>query len=75
MTRNYNNIFILLAGCIFVASISSDPLIHDHLHDEHLVECELCENKAFDFVLMSLLNAFLISEAVLKGEETSKSTI
>ena len=32
-------------------------------------------NKAFDFVLMSLLNAFFISEAVLKGEETSKSTI
>ena len=26
-------------------------------------------NKAFDFVLMSLLNAFLISEAVLKGEK------
>ena len=47
MKRNYNNIFILLAGFIFVASISSDPLIHDHLHDEHLVECALCENKAF----------------------------
>ena len=48
MKKNYNNIFIFLAGFIFVASISSDPLIHDHLHDEHLVECELCENKEFD---------------------------
>ncbi|MBU28418.1 MAG: hypothetical protein CMD30_03540 [Flavobacteriales bacterium] len=41
----------LFFGIFFIASISADPLLHDHI-DEHqsesIVECQLCENKAFD---------------------------
>ena len=41
--------FIFLAGFLFVSSITSDPLIHDHFEDnDSFVECQLCENKTFD---------------------------
>jgi hypothetical protein len=42
---------VLFFGIFFIASLSADPLLHDHI-DEHesesIVECQLCENKAFD---------------------------
>ena len=41
--------FIFLAGFLFVSSITSDPLIHDHFEDnDSFVECQLCVNKTFD---------------------------
>ena len=46
-----NNIaFTLLAGILFAASVTADPLIHDHHHEESdtLIECQLCENKTAD---------------------------
>ena len=45
-----NKAFILLAGIFFAASITADPLIHDHHHEESdtLIECQLCENKTAD---------------------------
>ena len=46
-----NNIaFTLLAGILFAASLTADPLIHDHHHEESdtLIECQLCENKTAD---------------------------
>ena len=46
-----NNIaFTLLAGILFAASITADPLIHDHHHEESdtLIECQICENKTTD---------------------------
>ena len=46
-----NNIgFTLLAGIFFAASITADPFIHDHHHEESdtLIECQLCENKTAD---------------------------
>ena len=45
-----NKAFILLAGILFAASITADPLIHDHHHEESdtLIECQLCENKTAD---------------------------
>ena len=47
-----NNIiaFTLLAGFLFAASITADPFIHDHHHEESdtLIECQLCENKTAD---------------------------
>ena len=44
-----NKAFILLAGILFAASITADPIIHDHFEEsESLIECQLCENKAFD---------------------------
>ena len=48
--KNFSkNTFIFLAGFLFVSSITSDPLIHDHFEDnDSFVECQLCENKTFD---------------------------
>ena len=45
-----NKAFTLLAGILFAASITADPLIHDHHHEESdtLIECQLCENKTAD---------------------------
>ena len=45
-----NKAFNLLAGILFAASITADPLIHDHHHEESdtLIECQLCENKTTD---------------------------
>ena len=42
---------VLFFGIFFIASLSADPLLHDHI-DEHesesTIECQLCDNKAFD---------------------------
>ena len=42
---------VLFFGIFFIVSLSADPLLHDHI-DEHqsesIIECQLCENKAFD---------------------------
>ena len=48
--NNFNKkTFIILAGLLFASSITSDPLIHDHLDSSNsTVECEYCENKTFD---------------------------
>ena len=45
-----NKAFTLLAGILFAASITADPFIHDHHHEESdtLIECQLCENKTAD---------------------------
>ena len=45
-----NKTFILLAGIFFAASVTADPFIHDHHHEESdtLIECQLCENKTAD---------------------------
>jgi len=45
-----NKAFTLLAGILFAASLTTDPLIHDHHHEESdtLIECQLCENKTAD---------------------------
>ena len=45
-----NRAFTLLAGILFAASVTADPLIHDHHHEESdtLIECQLCENKTAD---------------------------
>ena len=44
-----NRLFIFLAAFLFVTSVSSDPLIHEHLDSNNsTVECEYCENKTFD---------------------------
>ena len=45
-----NKAFILLAGIFFAASITADPFIHDHHHEESdtLIECQLCENNTAD---------------------------
>jgi hypothetical protein len=45
-----NKAFTLLVGILFTASITADPFIHDHHHEESdtLIECQLCENKTAD---------------------------
>jgi hypothetical protein len=47
---NNSKAFTLLAGILFAASITADPFIHDHHHEESdtLIECQLCENKTAD---------------------------
>ena len=51
MNKYIKSKLILFFGIFFIASLSADPLLHDHI-DEHqsesIVECQLCENKAFD---------------------------
>ena len=50
MNKYIKSKLILFFGIFFIASLSADPLLHDHI-DEHqsesIVECQLCENKAF----------------------------
>ena len=51
MNKYIKSKLVLFFGIFFIASLSADPLLHDHL-DEHesesTIECQLCENKAFD---------------------------
>ena len=51
MNKYIKSKLILFSGIFFLASLSADPLLHDHI-DEHqsesIVECQLCENKVFD---------------------------
>ena len=51
MSKYIKSKLTLFFGIFFLASLSADPLLHDHI-DEHqsesIIECQLCENKAFD---------------------------
>ena len=51
MNKYIKSKLVLFFGIFFVASLYADPLLHDHI-DEHqsesIIECQLCENKAFD---------------------------
>ena len=51
MSKYIKSKLVLFFGIFFIASLSADPLLHDHI-DEHesesTIECQLCENKAFD---------------------------
>jgi len=51
MNKYIKSKLILFFGISFIASFSADPLLHDHIEEhqsESVVECQLCENKAFD---------------------------
>ena len=49
MKKFNKNIITFAAGFLFVAAISSDPIIHEHFEDIHSsVECNHCENKTLD---------------------------
>ena len=51
MNKYIKSKLVLFFEIFFIASLSADPLLHDHI-DEHqsesIIECQLCENKAFD---------------------------
>ena len=51
MNKYFKSKLVLFFGIYFIVSLSADPLLHDHI-DEHesesTIECQLCENKAFD---------------------------
>ena len=51
MNKYIKSKLALFFGIFFIASLSADSLLHDHI-DEHqsesIDECQLCENKAFD---------------------------
>ena len=51
MNKYIKSKLVLYFGIFFIASLSADPLLHDHI-DEHesesTIDCQLCENKAFD---------------------------
>ena len=51
MNKYIKSKLVLFFGIFFIASLSADPLLHDHIDDhesESTIECQLCENKAFD---------------------------
>jgi hypothetical protein len=51
MNKYIKSKLVLFFGIFFIVSLSADPLIHDHISDhesESTIECQLCENKAFD---------------------------
>ena len=51
MNKYIKSKLVLFFGIFFIVSLSADPLLHDHI-DEHesesTIECQLCDNKAFD---------------------------
>ena len=51
MNKYIKSKLILFFGIFFIASLSADLLIHDHIDEyesKSIVECQLCENKTFD---------------------------
>ena len=44
-----NNLLLLIAGLLFITSVSADSLIHDHISEEETsIECQYNENKTVD---------------------------
>lgn len=49
MMKNKNNFLLLIAGLLFITSVSADLLIHNHiLEEETSIECQYNENKTVD---------------------------
>ena len=51
MNKYIKSKLVLFFGIFFIASLCADPLLHDHIDEyqtESIIECQLCENKAFD---------------------------
>ena len=51
MNKYIKSKLVLFFGIYFIVSLSADPLLHDHIDDhesESTIECQLCDNKAFD---------------------------
>ena len=49
MKTGKNNILLLIAGLLFITSVSADSLIHDHISEEETsIECQYNENKTVD---------------------------
>ena len=72
MNKYIKSKLVLFFGIFFIASLSADPLLHDHI-DEHqsesIIECQLCENKAFDLQnadseVSELINISFVEELI-----------
>ena len=49
MRTGKNNLLLLIAGLLFITSVSADSLIHDHISEEETsIECQYNENKTVD---------------------------
>ena len=49
MKTGKNNLLLLIAGLLFITSVSADSLIHKHiLEEETSIECQYNENKTVD---------------------------
>ena len=49
MKTGKNNFLLLIAGLLFITSVSADSLIHDHISEEETsIECQYNENKTVD---------------------------
>ena len=49
MKTGKNNILLLIAGLLFITSVSADSLIHDHISEEETsIACQYNENKTVD---------------------------
>tara|TARA_Y100000389_G_scaffold135832_1_gene133359 strand:- start:29 stop:301 length:273 start_codon:yes stop_codon:yes gene_type:complete len=77
MKRCKNNVLILLAGFLFVTSISADPLIHDHFHEsDKLISCDYFENKTIDvpnLISVQLQRFFSVKISIEPGKSLALS--
>ena len=49
MKTGKNKFLLLIAGLLFITSVSADSIIHDHISEEEiLIECQYNENKTVD---------------------------
>ena len=49
MKTGKNNLLLLIAGLLFITSVSADSIIHDHISEEETsIECQYNENKTVD---------------------------
>ena len=49
MKTGKNNLLLLIAGLLFITSVSADSLIHDHISEEETsIDCQYNENKTVD---------------------------
>lgn len=64
-----NKKILLFLGLIFVTSVSSDALIHEHLDDNNsFIECEYSKNKSLDHQETKLLSDITLSSEISSSE-------
>ena len=82
MNKYIKSKLVLFFGIFFIASLSADPLLHDHI-DEHqsesIIECQLCENKAFDLQnadskVSEFIQTSFIEELTLDGSSLKNTS-
>ena len=59
--------FILLAGLLFVTSVTLDPLQHEYFESEDSkIECQICKNEVYNPIQSKIGIAKISLSAILK---------